>query len=323
MLYEFAMTPDLFDNTFHQDILAGTILKELLKGITVNGILANLNEGGWERLVAKKISLLSSHSLRDKIISLFNLLDNRKRLIQQPRLQKIDPISDIEWLNLTLKLHTRNNLYAIILSNELRNLYSDNCDEFIDFYDSLDSEKWDIFKTQTRDLSISKTPNEYKKALLPVLKYARKVKLIDPYINPYEDRFLNIVRFCAELSTNGCKIFIHSNYEIPPPNRFPHHNAEQRLNYWETKLNPLIRLYNCIFYVYFWKRKNPQSPDMHNRYILTDQCGIKVAHGLDCSPSNANIDEWNILDEDKRNKLWWEYEKSTSPYEYVDHRKFE
>jgi hypothetical protein len=49
-LYEFAMTPDLFDaSVANSDGRVSVILFELLRGIAENGLLANLHKDRWLR----------------------------------------------------------------------------------------------------------------------------------------------------------------------------------------------------------------------------------------------------------------------------------
>lgn len=61
---------------------------------------------------------------------------------------------------------------------------------------------------------------------------------------------------------------------------------------------------------------------MHDRFILTDQCGISVPGGLDCraEPEPASTD-WTLLDEDARTRRWSDYDPSTSPFHRVGYRE--
>jgi len=70
VLYEFAMTPDLFDaSVANSDGSASIILVELLRGIAENGLLANLHKDRWLRYVTEKRTTTLSPALKDKVLA--------------------------------------------------------------------------------------------------------------------------------------------------------------------------------------------------------------------------------------------------------------
>ena len=61
---------------------------------------------------------------------------------------------------------------------------------------------------------------------------------------------------------------------------------------------------------------------MHDRFILTDQCGISVPGGLDCrTHSHANSTDWSLLDEDVRRRRWNEYDPAASLFKLIGNRE--
>jgi hypothetical protein len=75
VLYEFAMTPDLFDaSVANTDGSSGVILVELLRGIADNGLLANLHRDRWLRHVTEKRATTLSPALRDKVFACLSVL---------------------------------------------------------------------------------------------------------------------------------------------------------------------------------------------------------------------------------------------------------
>jgi len=68
VLYEFAMTPDLFDaSVINSDASARVILVELLRGIADNGLLANLHKDRWLRHISEDRIPTLPPALRDKV----------------------------------------------------------------------------------------------------------------------------------------------------------------------------------------------------------------------------------------------------------------
>jgi len=73
--------------------------------------------------------------------------------------------------------------------------------------------------------------------------------------------------------------------------------------------------------VFLWESL-PGSESMHDRFILTDQCGISAPGGLDCrSHSHANRTDWSLLDEDVRQRHWNEYDPPVSPFKLLGNRE--
>ncbi|MGI9860446.1 hypothetical protein SDD30_03545 [Moorella naiadis] len=97
MLYEFAMTPDLFDaSRVNTDGTAGIVLVELLRGIAENGLLANLHKDRWLRHVTEaRVSTLPP-TLKDKVMTCLKVLHDRHRLVRHPKCMSGDPSSDLD-----------------------------------------------------------------------------------------------------------------------------------------------------------------------------------------------------------------------------------
>jgi hypothetical protein len=120
VLYEFAMTPDLFDaSVIGADSSLSTILVTLLRGFADNCLLANLNKDGWIRHVRENRIETLPPSLKDKLITCLNVLHDRHRLVRHPRRTTGDPVSDNDWLELALESHKRLAFHGIVLSQNL------------------------------------------------------------------------------------------------------------------------------------------------------------------------------------------------------------
>lgn len=181
MLYEFAMTPEVFDQSVHgSDTSLGIILVEILRGISENGLLANLNKDRWARHVVDERTVNLSPGLRDKVIACLNALESRHRLVRHPKRPNGNPTTDMEWLELALASHSKVPFHAIILSQILLDAWGSH-QSFVEFSDTLNSPHWAI--RRNRSLSLVKTPTEYRTALAVILRHAKALDLVDPYMN--------------------------------------------------------------------------------------------------------------------------------------------
>lgn len=323
MLYEFAMTPNLFDaSVIEPDARAGIVLVELLRGIAENGLLANLHKDRWLRHVQEhRVSTLPT-SLRDRILTILNLLHARHRLVRHPKRQAGDPATDYDWLGLALESHDRIPFHGIFLSQDLIDGCGHNCDAFVEFLGALDSPKWEARRGRTR--SLKKSEADYRNALAPLVRHCKVLQLVDPYLNAQETRYFTTVDLCSELMGRRVqerlagRIDVHAEAKRQRPDGLA---IEQHLDAWENRLRPLVARDHHRFRVHLWECQ-PGGESMHDRFILTDQCAVSVPGGLDCrAHSHANSTNWALLDEDARTRRWSDYDPATSPFQRVGYRE--
>ena len=313
MLYEYAMTPDLFDSNFlNTNDPNGIILVEILRGLAQYGLLANLNRGSWIRHVEVRANTLSP-ALKDKILSCLKILNDRNRLVKHPKSMMGNPRTGCDWLKLALVSHNRIPFHAIILSQALIDNCKCECSEFVEYSASLDSSQW--INCKKRTLTLTKTSAKYCFYLAPLLRYARKLALVDPYLKCVK-RYTDTISICSKLLGNrghgrlNCQIEIHTLAD----NQNPHRCIDDCLAEWKKKLQFLADKAQHEFRVFLWENK-PESESMHDRFILTDQCGFSIPGGLDCrNPSDPNSTDWSLLDEDARKQRWADYKHPTSPF---------
>lgn len=315
MLYEFSMTPDLFDNTIiGSNESLGVILIQLLRGIAENGLLANLHKDRWVRHVSDYRIKNLRPSLRDKVLTYLNILSNRHRLVRHPKKTTGDPQDDMEWLDLAWESHERIPFHGIILSQILFDTCSYTDPALIEFSGVLDSAGW---LNRQRTLTLTKCEADYRSALATILRHAKSLSLADPWLNTQESRYMATVRACSEvMGQRGHarllgRIHIHAEFSKQRPLG---KSLDEYLEDWKRKLNPLKKQDGHRFRVFLWESL-PGSESLHDRFILTDQCGISVPGGLDCrTHSHPNSTNWNLLDEEARILRLNDYDPQTSPF---------
>lgn len=323
MLYEFAMTPEVFDaSVVNVDGRASVILVELLRGLAENGLLANLHKDRWVRHVTEQRIKSLSPPIKDKLLTCLNVLHDRHRFVRHPKRMAGDPASDLDWLNLALESHQRIAFHAIVLSQPLMAAFGQGCQEFVEFLTSLDSPQWDGRRRRT--LTVTKSCAEYRAALSPILRHAKSLLLIDPWLNSYEPRYFDTMTICSNVMGQRGHARLYGRIHIHAEAKKQKPEGQTITNYlerWEQRLRPLITTDGHRFKVFLWESL-PGSESMHDRFILTNQCGISVPGGLDCrTHSHANSTDWNLLDEDARIHRWNDYDPITSRFKLVADRE--
>lgn len=317
MLYEFAITPDVFrPDVVNADPVLGLTLVQLLRGLCDNGLVANLHKDRWIRHIMNNNVATLSPALRDTIITCLNVLHDRHRLVRHPRRLQGDPASDHEWLDLALESHRRIAFYGIVLSQLLLKTCGHTDGAFIELSTALDAPQW---CNRRRSRSLTKCEADYRIALAPFLRHARSVLLIDPYMSCHESRYFDTIRLCLELTgqrgydPQPARIHIHAG---DPQADYAHQElVPDRLFAWEHKLRSLRPLHRIT--VFLWSAR-PGGETFHDRYILTDQCGISVPAGLDYRTSSVpNSTTWSLLDEEDRIRRFQDFDPSTSPYQLL------
>jgi len=231
----------------------------------------------------------------------------------------IDPQDDADWLDIALLSHDKIPFYALLLTQSLIDACDHDCDEFVEFLGSLDSKQWEGRRKRT--LTLTKSAESYKSALTPILRYAKSIALIDPWLNSQESRYFDTVSTCSNLlgrretARYHGRIDIHAEAGKQKPTGL---SVADYFSAWERKLRPLTKADGHRFRIFLWESL-PGSESMHDRYILTDQCGLSVPGGLDCrTHSHANSTDWSLLDEDARQHRLSDYAHPGSPFDLVD-----
>jgi hypothetical protein len=137
----------------------------------------------------------------------------------------------------------------------------------------------------------------FENVLRPVLRNAKSLVLIDPHIQPERARY-----FCS------LKAIVKVAYDRPTPTAlkvFEIHSKTRADYSWyreelRSRIGPLLSP-GCQVRLVLWE--DPEDR-FHNRFILTNFCGISVDRGLDESDRGLDHDDWEIIDEQHREDVW-------------------
>lgn len=316
MLYEFAITPDIFDKSSIDDDYANYIIvQQLLDGISDNGLIANLQDSLWIQSVDERVRCLDQR-WKNKIITLIKTLKDRKRIVSYPNELEKEPQQDADWLEIALKTYLKEAFHGIILGPNIN--YSAPTEPFIiHFREALESLLW---RERRRTVYIFQNSSDYKAKLAPIMKHAKSLNIIDPYMFE-DDRYTNALKVYIDLlCKKNVRIRIHcgirdSNVRPSDP------ILNQKLNNWEqfikSILNPSM---GHRIEILIWKKKR-NGQRFHDRAIITDQCAVGIEGGLENYRLGVpNKTTLSLLDEEVKESRLRDLDKANSVYQLLRER---
>lgn len=325
MFYEYAITPEVFDPEYlAADAARGVILTQLLRGLCDNGMIADLHKGAWGRKIREKISALSEAQTRADLQTLLSILKDRNRVVRHPKAAQ-DPKTDLDWLGLACEANGRAALDAIILSCGLH-ATSARCDDVLSPFDTvLAAPHW---QRRRHSITIKQCEADYCALLSPILRHAKRLYLIDPYLRPDLKRFTDTIILCGKLlgerggsPTNALPGIIEIHTSAVCEHRDPLRTVQEEAKQWNHWICNELKA-ACSRHtvrVSIWAR-DEGGERFHDRFLITDQIGFSVAGGLDCvkAPFGTPSDTvWTLLNEQDRQAWLQKFQPGTSPYRKV------
>ena len=282
LFYEYAITPDVFDARYISgDQRLEVILPVLLKGIIENGMIANLNKDGWiKQLRGNRLPAVTPVKLKDQLLSLLSILDDRHRLVRHPKSPFGDPDNDSKWFAIALESHGYIKFDGIIATKKLLEEKRESGSDFIDCQNILNSTQWE---SRRRTLTLASCEPYYRPVIDPVLRHAKALTIVDPYFSPHVQKYMEFLRICiGQMGRRGQSPLpgrIHIHAGDPNDDRNYPQTVNDRLASWEQKLKAFYsgRIPHKIE-VFLRKKKN-SGKKFHDRFILTDQCCIEIPMG--------------------------------------------
>ena len=167
---------------------------------------------------------------------------------------------------------------------------------------------WDV----RREDQIQRNALQMALCAKPLLQICSEVLFVDPHFNPNAARYAKTLKqFLLAMDGNPrvhrIEFHLEETDEKPSREYFEEHCKKNLPQLFPKGMEmTLIR----------W-RKLEGKEDLHSRYILTDIGGMRIEHGLDEGPEGETTDV-SLLDHSLYSKRWSDFQRSTSPYEYVD-----
>ena len=301
MIYEFALTPGVFDPSLCLNRDQWELqLRYLGKGVMTDGLIADLQEGDWSKFVQRK---QAEGCLHLKAKELFRKLRENNRLRSRPSCGADSCLHDSEWLSEALSSHEQEAFQGIITSH----VTCDKCPPIphVQSVERLHSIEWWAGRGHSKVLT--RYVADYLEALRPILRQANSLMFIDRFIDPDEPRYQTIPQLMS--------IAINRATSRPYPTMEIHRACYDGTGAQRTFPSEadLIRRFSLpewsqySFEVYIWD-------DFHERYLISELCGIHLGAGFDASrvPVTHQTTTWTRLDREVRDQIQREFDPASN-----------
>lgn len=235
---------------------------------------------------------------------------DRTRIIE--RLRSIDSMmitrqpewnDGLDWLENAEAEDARRPFDAIIASDNPRGYFRTLRFNELDESDPLFAQSFE------RD--VVRTPDQFARAVAPLIRASAELIFQDPYFNPTSPRTARII---------GQLIFLCLNQPRQEPlRRIEFHTAyEEVRGFYEAAQRELPRFIpaGLTLRIVRWRRR-PDGDGLHNRYVLTDRGGVKFPWGL-LGDNQRESDDINLMAPSTHEKRWSHLTGDSPEFEFID-----
>ena len=298
LLYEYALTPDVFDSESYKSEELGTARLELMKDVFLQeALVRNLRDGEWQSIFSNK-----GRPWHRRGLELLAKLVKQNRLSQIQAILPDTPLSDVDWYNEALGSHDIDALTGIIATPEVVRLVNE-C-PILGNTDRLGSSQcWTKRRSSVR---LARCSDAYHDQLRLIMRHAKSVMFIDPHLNPtkrqYSD-FLNILRLAAGRRPSPL-LEIHRVIYIGTGRGREIIPGEQWKESFSSEWNRPLQETGLQAKIFIWD-------DFHDRYLISDVLGIAMGNGFDTSSNLKDMTTWTRLGRDARDDIQKEFDPAT------------
>lgn len=289
MIYEFALEPTLLNSWERFRYLTEKF------GVQ-HGRLISRYPKRWKALVYEALgacSEIDKKRIEERLVRLDNRMIRRAREWEPAR----------DWLSNAENEHAKRPFHAIVAAMNPRAapdvLIVDDLDE--------DTLRWRV----AREIQVPRQAVALANAVSPLLSVAREIMFIDPHFDPYKTRSKTtlreyLLRACArENAIELQRVEFHTLFK----DSIVRFDAEcQRALPERIPADVRLRIVR-------WRERNG-GEGFHNRYILTDRGGVRLAWGLD-EGAGAQTDDLSLLEDSMFRTRWDQYLGANPAFDMV------
>ncbi len=268
---EYAVTPDVFNLAcYNSRDLWETHIRQLQQTFLTEGLVRDLRNGEWQQFL--------SGNAWDRLVRNFlkNLNINGRLVPSNPELSHT-PQTDNEWCKEALASHDTTPLNGIIVSDAIERTYRKK--SRVSSVNKLLFPNVEWWSPTDSSLRLKRTITDYKDALKLILRHAKSIMLIDPYIDPEQRNYADFIQLLEAAGNRPTQspqplVEIHRKSLRGSGKNAPLWDQKNMENTFRNKFGPALLQSNLKVKVFVWD-------DFHDRYMISDLVGIQMSNGFD------------------------------------------
>lgn len=308
LLFEYAVTPDVFDTSSYPHEEVGTARLEYLKEVFLEeALLRNLRAGEW-------LAVFRNHE-RPWLRRGMELL---KKMVKQNRLRLADaarpaaPASDVEWCLEALASHKVDPITGVISTAQVADEVGG--DPILGRLDRLGSSQ--CWTCRSASVRLARCRPNYQAQLRLIMHTANSVMFIDPHLDPTQRRYFDIlpILLLAQSRRPVPLMEIHRVIYVGSGRNRQIVNTVEWENRFRNAWGRDLAAAGLRVEIFIWD-------DHHDRYLITDLIGIGMGNGFDTTSDPNAITTWNRLSRATRDDVQREFDPASNRHR-LQHRFF-
>lgn len=299
LLYEYAVTPDVFDISCYPHEEVGTARLEYLKDVFLEeSLVRNLRADEW----------LAVFGNRDRPWHRRGM-ELLKKMVKQNRLRLADaalpavPASDVDWCREALASHEIDPMTGVISTAQVVDEVGG--DPILGRLDRLGSAQcWTSRSTSVR---LARCHGDYEAQLRLIMHSANSVMFIDPHLDPTQWRYFNVlpILLLAQGRRPMPLIEIHRVVYVGSGRNRQLIDLGEWKNRFRDVWSKDLASAGLQVEIFVWD-------DHHDRYLITDLIGIEMGNGYDTTTNPNDITTWSRLGRATRDDIQREFDPAAN-----------
>jgi hypothetical protein len=298
LLTEYALTPDVFDQSFYSSGEVADIHLQHLKEILLQeGLVRDLRAGDWLRLFSN-----NNRPWHKRGNELLKKLVTQKRLNQCEPALSTDPRRDEEWCREAIASNTDSPLNGIVSTPAIAESFRG--EPLVAPINKLSSAPW--WTGRSHSVRLTRNMTSYLDNLKLILQCSNSIMFIDPHLDPTKPGYRDFVRIILSIAGRSPVPLI----EIHRACYFGSGRLRQLIsnNEWEQHFRQSfaapLRLPRLSVEVFIWD-------NLHDRYLISNLLGIQMGNGFDASRNPGDITTWTRLGRAQRDDIQREFDPAS------------
>lgn len=306
LLYEYAITPDVFDSSSYSHEDLGTARMEYLKDVFLEeALLRNLRMGEWLSLFRD-----AARPWHRRGLEILKKMAKQNRFRAATPALPYSPQNDADWCREAVASHAVDPLSGIIATSPVIEEVENS--PILGRIDRLGGAP--CWARRSPSVRLTRQHSDYETQLRLVMNCAKSIMFVDPHLDPSQPRYDGVLPLMGLARDRQTKPLIEIHRVVYVGSGRSRNIVQPEE--WERRFREAwahgLSVAGLKVEVFIWD-------DHHDRYLITDIIGIQMGNGFDTSADPKHITTWNRLGREARDDIQREFDPAANRHR-LQHR---